>query len=212
MKRPCILVRCGSESIRIQLGSRDFHVLDNHWHMPNGGVYRQMLGMDYIAGLGCPAEDVVLLTHERVRFAGLVSCLKNELEAQGDLLVWHYSYSFGSKARQRLGGGESGFRVRGLWGYITVRPSGYCDLRLSAVRGERTLFAELIDMRVIRSIETDDRGPLKAHRRRAPLLWYEELPKLLAFLQNAKGDRVEILHSQMPEDGEGSENNSKNGE
>jgi len=198
MKRDCLQVRCGGESIYIPLKVRDVRVLDNHWHMPLGGVYRQMLGMDFFADMEAPPEEVVLVTHKTTSFQGLVTCLKNDLDQQDDLLLWNYSYAFSAIPGQRNGGSQSGFRVRGLVASISTRPSGYCDLELSAVRKGRYVFAELIDMRVVGSIETDDLGRLKIHRRRAPLLWHQELPRLLAFLQNASGEQVEILHSHMP--------------
>jgi hypothetical protein len=195
----CVQVRCGGESIYLPLRSRDFHIFDNHHYWRAGWAYRKMFGMDFIRGLEtAPRESIVLLSHKKSELKSLVDSLRVELDEQGDLLFWDYSYEFGREPGRRNGGAESGFQVRGLYGFITVRPAGYCDVRLSASRDGRCLFAELIDMRVVGRIETDNWGYLKVHRRRAELGWAQEIPRLLSFLETCPDLPVEIIHSHMP--------------
>lgn len=199
-RRESILVRCGGESHHLQLGKRDILVLSNQFHIPNAWVYKKALGFYCARGMKPPPEDVVLLTHEKSEFAAHMNLLKQDLDRQDGMLGWNYAYEFGDEPGVRNGGGWSGFRVRGLYASISTRPAGYCDLELSALRNGKLVFAELIDMRVVGSIETDNKGYIKIHRKRVPFLWDEGLVRLLAFLRAAPGNGVDILHSHIPEE------------
>jgi hypothetical protein len=114
------------------------------------------------------------------------------LETQRDLISFDYSYKFDEVPG---GGMQGGFRVRGYGGTISVRPPGYCDLILLDVGPNgRGRVIEMIDMRVLKQIQTDDKGILRVHRRKAEVGWFTELEKLLQFLRKASGDKVEVLH------------------
>ena len=111
------------------------------------------------------------------------------------LLRYDYSYSFSTHPTQRHSGGQSGIRIRGLFGSITTRPHGFCWLELSelADSGAPEL-VESIDMRVRKSIETDALGTLKIHRRKSETHWLEILPQLLVFLRKKDSSEVRIEH------------------
>src|SRR5207245_8663074 len=120
-----------------------------------------------------------LVTHKRYPLILRFESLQRQLETQADLLSFSYSYEFSAEKGVRGGGGQSGFRIRGLIGSIDVRPSGYCDLTLSEIAPNgKGRIVEVIDMRARRKIETDDKGILKVHRRKEEVGWITEVPKL----------------------------------
>jgi hypothetical protein len=85
--------------------------------------------------------------------------------------------------------------VNGYFGFISVRPSGYCDLTLSEVAPNgRGRDIELVDMRVKRRLETDDRKTLVVYRRRAVVGWFEHLPAAIEFLGHCTERQVDVLH------------------
>ena len=88
-----------------------------------------------------------------------------------------------------------GFHVRRLVGSIKATPKGYCTLRLRASSPDsvgRFPFAEVIDLRKERQIETDDAGYLKVHRRAMSVDWYREMPRILEFCEQVGMDAVEV--------------------
>jgi succinate dehydrogenase/fumarate reductase flavoprotein subunit len=84
--------------------------------------------------------------------------------------------------------------VRGLQGFIDVRPAGYCTLELSQASptGQgRTV--EILDLRVVKQIQTDDWGYLKIHRRKMEVDWYREMPRILEFCEHNKGETIQVV-------------------
>jgi hypothetical protein len=182
-------------SISIAPSRRDIHLLDGR-HFFHDVEYRKLFGLDFIKGLQSPPPlNVPLLTHGRVLLIIRLQSLLVELETQKDLIAFDYSYSFGDDKR-RCGGRTGGFRVEGGYASIDVRPAGYCDLVILDVgpngRGREVA---IIDMRVRRQIETLDRGTLKVHARKAAVGWFDELAKLIEFLERESSESVEILHT-----------------
>ena len=110
-------------------------------------------------------------------------------------MSYSYEFRFSGNRERSGGGGLSGFRVRGLFGSIDTRPAGYCTVKLSdtAPTGRGRL-VEVIDMRVRKSMETDDWGTLSIRRRAAPVGWFDQLPRLLDWLRGQAAPEVEILH------------------
>lgn len=113
-----------------------------------------------------------------------------------ELLSFSYQYEFGrEKGARHSGGMGGGFHVRGLVGSIKTKPTGYCTLRLrgsAPVSSGRFPSVEVIDLRKERTIETDDAGFLKVHRRAMTIDWYREMPRVLDFCDQCGADWVEV--------------------
>jgi hypothetical protein len=89
--------------------------------------------------------------------------------------------------------GASMFAV--LVGSIKTKPTGYCTLRLRGSAPDssgRFPSVEVIDLRKERTIETDDAGFLKVHRRAMTIDWYREMPRVLDFCDQCGADWVEV--------------------
>lgn len=52
---------------------------------------------------------------------------------------------------------------------------------------------KIIDLRVIRQIQTDDRGYLRVHRRKMEIDWYREMPRILEFCEQNKEGDVKVM-------------------
>jgi hypothetical protein len=198
-RKGSILIRVADATHALGLSSRDIHLLDGRYFFRDGWTYRKLFGLDFIRALKSPPLDVPLLTHGRVLLLLQLRTLLVELETQKDLISFDYSYSFGDHRSRRSSGGESGFRVEGGHGSIDARPAGYCDLTISEVGPNgRGRVVSIIDMRVRRKMETLDMGMLTVYTRKAAVGWFEELDKLIGFLEQQSADAVEILHTVAP--------------
>ena len=191
-----LVLRCAEQEHAFALSTRDIHLLDGRFFAPpQASSCRPLLGLAFIAGLGAPPLNKVLATHRRTIFLSQMEALLAGLENHRDLLMYSYRYAFSGRPDSGGGGSTSGFRVRGLYGVISVQPSGYCDLTLSesgpAGRGR---VIEILDMRRRTELETDDWGVLKVSRRSAEVGWFSCLPPAIKWLQDQSGRDVEILH------------------
>ena len=113
-----------------------------------------------------------------------------------DLLSYSYLYEFEREKGVRHGGGMGGgFHVRGLVGSVKATPKGYCTLRLKASSpdpfGQRPV-VEVLDLRKLRRIETDDAGYLKVHRRAMTVDWFQEMPRILDFCERNGDGNIEV--------------------
>jgi hypothetical protein len=190
-----VIFRCGPVEHRLPLSSRDIHLLDGEFFLSRTANYRAYLGLDFIKGLGAPPEGQVLKRHRRLLLADTLKGLLVALEDQRDLISFSYQYRFSAKPDRSGGGGCSGFRVRGLFGFISAEPSGYCTLRLSELAPTgRGRLVEVIDMRSRKSVDTDDWGTLSISRRHADVGWFEQLPRVLSWLAEQQATDVEVLH------------------
>jgi hypothetical protein len=191
-----VVFRCGASEHEMSLSQRDAHLLDGEYFFDgNGWAYRKALGLDYVAGLGAPAVGVPLVTHRRGPLTLLFRSLLVGLETQKDLVSYSYSFEFVPEPGGARFHANAGFRVNGYLGSIDVRPSGYCDLTLSEVGPNgRGRVVEIIDMRVRKRLQTDGAGTLIVRRRKAAVGWFEELPKVLDFLDHCPDDDVHVLH------------------
>ncbi|HEY4311185.1 MAG TPA: hypothetical protein VGN12_17175 [Pirellulales bacterium] len=190
------IIRAGSTEHHLKLSLRDVHLLDGAYFFRDGWMYRQLLGLDFIAGLRGPPKDTVLVTHKRKALLVHLGNLLTALESQRELISYDYAYGFADEKFRRHSGGMTGFRVQGGFGHISVRPSGYCDLTIADedTSGHGRIFA-IVDMRVRHECETEDRGILRVYRKQASVGWFDELAKLIAFLKKRTVDTVEVLHS-----------------
>jgi hypothetical protein len=185
-----IKVRADGNIHVLSVSERDVRLLDGDYFFPNGWGYRQLFGLDFIRGL--KPKETPIITHRRASFVLRLKTLLSQLEEQRDLVSFDYSYSFGDESKQRHSGAMSGFRLAEGYGHISVRPAGYCTLKVSDEATGK--LSTIIDMRVRREVLTLDRGKLKSHRRKAEVGWFEQLPPLIHFLSNCSGDIAEIVN------------------
>lgn len=191
-----VVLRCGQAEHQLVLSTRDIHLLDGRYFAPLGAsMYRPLFGLDFVEGLGAPPLNQVLKTHRRSAFLSLLEGLLVALNDQKDLFSFHYQYRFTGQGGSEGGGGTSGFRVRGLFGFVSVEPSGYCDLTLLELAPTgRGRVVEIVDMRTRKELDTDDWGVLKISRRAAPVSWYDQLPSAIGWLKGQDARDVEVLH------------------
>jgi hypothetical protein len=195
-KNGAVVFRCGTSEERLVLSSRDVHLLDGEYFLTRTGDYRSLLGLDFVRGLGAPPEGKVLVSHRRVVLDAMLQGLSTALADQRDLISFSYDFAFSDHHDMGGGGAVSGFKVSGLFGSITVRPSGYCTVTLSQTAPTgRGRTVEIIDMRVRQKLETDDWGTLTVSRRPAEVGWFNELPKVLTWLQQQRSPTVDVLHA-----------------
>ncbi len=194
-KKGLIVVRAGNTEHAMSLTSRDVYLLDGQYFFKNGWRYRKMLGLDFIRGLKSPPLDVPLVSHKKYLLLDDLRTLLVQFETQRDLLSLDYSCGFDSEKHRSHGGSQSGFRVQGGFGTIDLRPAGYCDLTVMD-EGPNGIgrIIEIIDMRVRRQYETLDKGLLKVYTKKATVGWFDELAKLIDFLEANPAEEVEICH------------------
>ncbi len=193
MARICF--KCGSQECEINLTTRDIHLLDDSYFLENPrGYYRRFFALDFIRGLPntYPPVNEPAALFEVYELLDALERLLVDFETCKDLISWNYSYQF-ADSKER-GGGTTGFSINGKVGSISVRPPGYCTATIIDVGPNgRGRLAEIIDMRVKKQLMTD-RGLLKIYRRRAQVSWFDELPKLINFLEEHSEETVEIIH------------------
>ena len=195
MRTGVTVFRCDSAERRVELTLRDVRLLDGRFFLEYPGSHRALFGLDFVAGLGAPPLNTVLRTYRRIELEGRLTILLRALEAQRDLISYDYVYEFEATKGRRRTGGESGFLVNGLRGSIRVYP-GYCDLTLSEVapKGQGRI-VQIIDMRAVERIATDDRGELRVIRRKADTRWFDVLPPLIEWVAGQEGETVDVLHA-----------------
>jgi hypothetical protein len=195
VSKDSVLFRCGEQECALPLSLRDVHLLDSEYFFARSASHRELLGLAFVAGLGAPPLGRVLVTHRRSVLTSQLEGLAQALEDQRDLISWSYSFRFSEKPEASGGGSVAGFHVRGLHGFVTVQPSGYCHVTLSEVAPTgRGRLVEIIDMRVRKELPTDDWGVLSIGRRKADVGWFQELPRVIAWLKAQQGKDVQVLH------------------
>jgi len=199
-KAGSVIFRCGGSEERLLLSHRDIHLLDGDYFLQRPVNYRAYLALDFVRGLRTPLEGPLLATHKRVLLTSVLKGLRNALEDQRDLIGYSYQFKFSRHPEADGSGALSGFRVRGLIGSISVRPAGYCTVVLSeAAPTGRGRIAEIIDMRVRQKLETDDWGTLTLKRRTAEVGWFNELPRVLTWLESQQAPEVDVVHGPAAE-------------
>jgi hypothetical protein len=197
-RKGVILVRAGETVHSVALSTRDVHLLDGQYFFRDDCSYRTLFGLNFLSGLKPPPLDTPLLSYNKYVFTIQMRQLLEELDTQRDLISFDYSYAFGDEKGSRHGARQSGFRVEGGFGSISVRPAGYCDLTVMDVGPNGTgRVHTIVDMRVKRQYPTLDRGVLRIYTRKADVGWFGELDKLILFLEQQSAKTVEILHSTV---------------
>ena len=195
MSESYIIAKIGGASHRLDFTHRDWGLLtgknfvEGQRFIEELGVYEHITVAD-----GIPKGSYVI--RRRFQLLEKTESLRRAIERDQDLLQYDYTFSFSARAKSKGSGGESGFRVRELVGYINARPHGYCWLELSQLLGPQSgRVVEWIDMRVRGSIETDELGTLEVHRKRVtPIKRLERLPPFIEFLRAHSEKQVTIEH------------------
>ena len=189
-----LLGRAGG--LLISIDSRSWHVLDEPDLFPEGVQLRKAFGVTWASGLFREPPHGILQSMSTSQFRQSCEIAWQSLLRDRELLSYSYQYEFGREKGVRHGGGTGGgFRVKGLVGSIKATPKGYCTLRLRSSSPDSFglfPFVEIIDLRKQRSIETDDAGYLRTHRRAMTVDWYREMPRILEFCEENGTDQIEV--------------------
>ena len=196
MTKPTLRLVGNRNELLISIDSSSWHVLDEPDLFPEGIELRKVFGITWVKGLYREPSHGILQRMPAIKFRQTCEIVWQSLIRDRELLSYSYQYELGREKGTRHGGGMSGgFRVRGLVGSITAKPKGYCTVKLRASSPDsfgRFPFVEVIDLRREQSIETDDAGYLKAHRRAMRVDWYEEMPRILDFCSQNGTDAIEV--------------------
>ncbi|HEV8604344.1 MAG TPA: hypothetical protein VGQ99_03200 [Tepidisphaeraceae bacterium] len=172
------IIRDGGSTHRIQIPNRDWMLLSGPG-FAEGPAFISAFGVfeDFAVAGGIPKGSVVHRAGNTLHVAAstLLAGIKRDLE----LLRYDYSYKIADEPRQ-YGGGQS-IGVGRRRGILSLRPKGYCSIKLPDRSLKPPPTAEVIDLRAMDTIATDS-GLLKVYRRRAEIHWPELLPPLLEFL------------------------------
>lgn len=178
----------------VAIGLRSWHVLDESRFFSNGAFLRKAFGTDFVAGLFKKPQDGVLKTISAFTFCMYCKAAWVDLVRDQDLLSYSYSYKFEHENGRTHGGGMSGFKVNEFHGSVSARPAGYCTVELMQISPSgRGRVVEIIDLRVIRQIQTDDKGYLRVQRRKMEIDWYREMPRILEFCEQNKEGDVKVM-------------------
>ena len=192
MPKPTFKLVGSNDEIIVSIDERSWHILDHPYFFKQGQLLREAFGMDFIKGCGKKPKDGLLKSMPVSLFDLYCKSVYPDLLRDQDILPYAYSYEFEREKGIKQGGGISGFKVRELFGFIDVRPAGFCTLKLSEIAPNGVgRIVEILDMRKSPGIETDW-GNLKIHRRAMIVDWYEEMPRILKFCEQNKNGNIEV--------------------
>ena len=203
MATPTLRLIGRSSELLVSIDSRSWNVLDEPDLFPEGMQLRKTFGVTWVNGLFREPPHGILQYMTGSQLRQSCETAWQALIRDKEILSFSYQYEFGrEKGVRNSGGMGGGFHVRGLVGSIKATPKGYCTLRLRASSPDslgRFPFAEVIDLRKDRRIETDDAGYLKVHRRAMNVDWYREMPRILEFCDQNGTDKIEVrLYDGQP--------------
>ena len=188
------LIEAAGAEFSLSIEGRDAGVLHGPEPFLSGGLFLECLGVyeNYTVAHGLPVGCSATCKRNRLFGAGLV--LLQELTRDADLLSFDYSFGFPKFDKTRLKRFSAGFSIRGLMGFITAQPRGFCTLELKqgapAKSPPRTV--EMIDLRQRTEIETDDRGPIRIYKKPAPFKLIEPISQFVQFLKEHRCEDVRI--------------------
>jgi len=198
-RKYCMTFRAGGREHHMEYSSRSLLIMGNHPHLCRGGEFSMAVGLheNYTVLNGMDTQAWCRKSVAAVRKAA--ARFLKEVERELELLSYDYLYSFPDQPQANgkvptQGGGMS-IAIDGHWGLLSAKhpgslailfheqnEAGYCEL------------SEIIDLRPLKSIQTDTQGLLKVHRRKNPCEWPEHLHALLAFLAGVEPSKVDIRH------------------
>jgi len=186
MSDSATIIRDGCYSHRIQITHRDWMLLSGPG-FDEGPAFIRAFGIfeNYTLAGGIHKGSLVKRTGETLHHAA--SALHDRVKRDLELLRYDYSYQIGDEPK-RYGGGQS-IRVDGRDGILSLRPKGYCSIKLIESAGQPAV----IDLRPMKSFPTDA-GTLKVYRRKADTRWPELLSSLLSFLEPRLDRKLTLEH------------------
>ena len=196
----CMTFDADGERFDFCMSHRDFAILGGPpLFIPFGTDLIDALGVyentRVAQGMKIP-DDSSVIRRRSTLFSAAQSVLPT-LKRDFDLLSRDYSFRLTKgEDRHKLKMTLSGFRVRELYGYVNGCPAGFCTLTLctpSPIGIART--AELIDLRLLEAVATDDKGDLRIYRADAKFGLRDALEKLLEFLTNSRAETITIYHN-----------------
>ena len=109
------------------------------------------------------------------------------------MLCYSYGYEFEDDSGQVHEGTYSGFKVEGYCASIDTTPIGYCTLRLMEPGpNDKERPVKIIDLRNIRTMQTDDRGLLKIHRSKIHIAWSNILLNIIRLCTENENCDIDI--------------------
>ena len=190
MSKPTHRLSNGSRELLISVDLPSWRVLTPSHFFSQGGLLVQAFGFAR-ADFGSPKPELGILQSMPVAlFRAHCQTVWDLLERDRELLSHSYTCQYVSPSGERLDASRAVFTVRGLRPALKDRPKGYCTLRLLDDSGARPgREAEVIDLRTVGKVATDDGGHLTLRRRSMTIDWYREMPRILEFCeQNSTGD------------------------
>lgn len=168
-------------------------------YFQEGGDFQQAVGLwenhTVLDGRNADAWNSKQVSAVRKATASLLKVILRDQE----LLSYNYLYSFPERpdpnGKVPLHGGGMGISIEGESGLLWAKLPGTLVVLFSKLNklGQAETCAQ-IDLRPLKSIQTDSRGLLKVHRRKCDFELPEGLTALLQFLGEVQSSKIEIRH------------------
>jgi hypothetical protein len=193
MSKPTLRLSDGTRELLISIDLPSWRVLTPSHFFPQGVLLLQAFGFTRADG-GSPKPELGILQSMPVSlFRGRCKTVWELLERDRELLSYSYTCQYVSPTGERSDASRAAFTVRGLRPALKVRPKGYCTLRLLDDSGPRPgREAEVIDLRIVGKIATDDGGCLNVRRRSMTVDWFREMPRILEFCGQNSDENIEV--------------------
>jgi hypothetical protein len=194
MSKSAFIVRDGDASHRTLIGGRDIVLLFGPLFI-EGFLFSSRFGFyeNFSVAGGIPDGSHVIRPGDKLFSAAYA--LQHAIERDIELLQFDYSFSIGNNRPRK---GPQSIMLRGRNGIVAAHPKGFCFAKL-LVPGRPGWTAELIDLRIVQDLVTDDSLPIKVHRKAATVNWPEVLPPLLEFLRPRVKKRLTVEHIDRAE-------------
>ena len=193
MSKPTLKLSNSLRELLISVDLPSWRVLTPSHFFPQGGLLLQAFGFAR-TDIGFSKPDVGVLQSMPVAFfRSHCKTVWELLERDRELLSYSYTCQYVSTAGEKSDASRAVFTVRGLRPALKNRPKGYCTLRLLDDSGASPgREAEVIDLRIVGKLTTDDGGYLTLRRRSMTIDWYREMPLILKFCDQCSAGDIEI--------------------
>lgn len=165
--------------------------------MPEGWEFgRMLIDSDKLSMDGYEKDSYWFRSKSSV--LGRLQMLLEKMEKDIDLLSYRYQYSFPSRqsSNRPVSSGCSGFRLGEYSGSIESYPRQFLTLKLMEENASGTgRIVQFIDMRNRESIETDNWGLLRVHKKKHEFTLQQACLELNSFLEASDVEQVKIVPS-----------------
>lgn len=193
MRKPTLKLSIGSRELLVSINTPSWRVLTPSHFFTQGTLVLQAFGFAR-ADVGSPKPDLGILQSMPVdSFYSRCKTVWDLLERDRELLSYSYTCQYVSPAGERSDALRAAFTIGGLRPALKDRPKGYCTLRLLDDSGARSgREVEVIDLRIVSKVATDDGGYLTVRRRSMTIDWYHEMPRILKFCEQNMTGVIEV--------------------